>query len=65
MQIKFKNGNYIICTDEKTTVAKRGKRAKMYPIDDYMGFKFKWHEKLRLRIYDWWLSTKIGRRRYR
>ena len=65
MQIKFKNGNYKICTDEKTTVAKRGKRAKMYPIDDYMGFKFKWHEKLRLRIYDWWLSTKIGRRRYR
>ena len=64
MQIKFKNGNYIICTDENIST-KRGKRAKMYPIDDYMGFKFKWHEKLRLRIYDWWLSTKIGRRRYR
>lgn len=64
MQIKFKNGSYIVCTDENVT-KKRGQRAKMYPIDDYMGFKFKWHQKLRLRIYDWWLSTKIGRRKYR
>lgn len=61
MEIQFKNGSYIKCVDSDSTV-KRGQRAKLYPIDDYMGFKLKWHQKLRLHIYSWWLDTKLGRR---
>ena len=61
MEIRFKNGSYIKCIDNNSTV-KRGQRAKLYPVDDYMGFKLKWHQKLRLHIYSWWLDTKLGRR---
>ena len=61
MEIRFKNGSYIKSIDTNST-AKRGQRAKLYPVDDYMGFKLKWHQKLRLHIYDWWLNTRLGRR---
>lgn len=61
MEIRFKNGSYIKSIDSDSTV-KRGQRAKLYPVDDYMGFKLKWHQKLRLHIYSWWLDTKLGRR---
>jgi hypothetical protein len=61
MEIRFKNGNYIKCIDSDLTV-KRGQRAKLHPIDDYMGFKLKWHQKLRLYIYSWWLDTNLGSR---
>lgn len=61
MEIRFKNGSYIKSIDSDSTV-KRGQRAKLYPVDDYMGFKLKWHQSLRLYIYSLWLDTKLGRR---
>ena len=61
MEIRFKNGSYIKCIDNNLT-AKRGLRAKIKPIDDYMGINLKWHQRLRLYIYSWWIGTKLGRR---
>lgn len=41
-EIKLVNGNTIKIIPTKEEV-KRGNRVKIYPVDEYMGFKLKWH----------------------
>lgn len=50
-EIKLVNGNIIKIIPTKGEV-KRGQRAKLYPVDDFMGFKFKWYQKIYLYFYD-------------
>ena len=50
-EIKLVNGNIIKIIPSKGEV-KRGQRAKLYPVDDFMGFKFKWYQKIYLSFYD-------------
>ena len=50
-EIKLGNGNIIKIIPTKGEV-KRGQRAKIYPVDDFMGFKLKWYQKILLSFYD-------------
>ena len=49
-EIKLVNGNIIKIISAKEV--KRGQRTKLYPVDDFMGFKLKWYQKIYLSFYD-------------
>ena len=49
-EIKLVNGNIIKIIPAKEV--KRGQRARLYPVDDFMGFKLKWYQKIYLSFYD-------------
>lgn len=63
MIIKFKNGSTIKTIEDNNAI--RGQRAKIKGIDKLYGFKFRWYQKLYLRLYLRFFDTKLMKWFYR
>lgn len=63
-EIKLKNGNIVKVLEPKSEVM-RGKRRELHLIDDYMGFKLRWYQKIYIWIYSLWIDVTKKKRWYK